>query len=114
MTHKPFSFSTHTITIGDRNIETEYPIHDAFLMRDKIIVLFHPDAYTEKFGQFKNLIALTLEGAKIWTAELPTNDSGDRYYQISSKLPLIADSVYSFECEIDESTGRIKKGIFFK
>lgn len=79
MVYAPFSFSGRTVTIGDKNIEMEYPIHDAFLLGDKIIVLFHPDSYTEKFGQFRNLTALTLEGEKIWTAELPTNDSGDRY-----------------------------------
>jgi hypothetical protein len=84
MTYASLSFSGCTITIGNRSIEMEYPIHDAFLLGSKIIVLFDPDAYTEKFGQFPNLVALTFEGRKIWTAELPTHDSGDRYYLVAS------------------------------
>ena len=113
MTDTPISFSNRTVNVGDKSMELDYPVANAFMLGDKIIVLFNPDAYTEKFGQFKNLIALNADGERIWTAELPTNESGERYYQVSSRSPLVAYS-WSFSCEIDESTGRIKKKIFLK
>ena len=114
MTDTPISFSERTLNVGGKSMELEYPVANAFMLGDKIIVLFDPDAYTEKFGQFKNLIALNANGERIWTAELPTNESGDTYNQVSSKCPLVAYSWKSFACEIDESTGRIKKKIFSK
>ena len=114
MTDTPISFSERTVNVRSKSIELEYPVANAFMLGDKIIVLFDPDAYTEKFGQFKNLIAVNADGEKIWTAELPTNESGDRYQQVSSRSPLVAYSWKSFDCEIDESTGRIKKKIFTK
>lgn len=114
MTDTPISFSERTVNVGGKSIELEYPVANAFMLGDKIIVLFDPDAYTETFGQFRNLIALTADGETIWIADLPTNDSGDRYFMVKSKSPLVAASIYSFDCEIDESTGRIKKKVFLK
>ena len=77
-------------------------------------MLFDPDAYTEKFGQFQNLIALKETGELIWKAELPTTTSGDRYYKIAKRLPLVAYSIYSYQCEIDPATGKIKARTFIK
>lgn len=114
MSDVPVTFSGRTIFADGKNTDLEYPILDAFGLKDKVIVLFHPDAYTEKFGQFPNLVAVTFDGERVWTAELPTHQSGDRYYKIASRSPLVVYSIYSFECEIDESTGKIKKGIFYK
>ena len=114
MTDAPISFSERTVNVGGKSMELEYPVANAFMLGDKIIVLFDPGAYTEKFGQFKNLIALNVDGERIWTAELPTNDSGDRYFMVKSRSPLVAASIYSYDCEIDESTGRMKKKIFVK
>jgi hypothetical protein len=108
------TFTGKTIIINDKLIELEYPIADAFELEHKIIVLFDSDARTEKFGQFPNLIALGLNGEKLWTAELPTTTSGDRYYKIASQIPLVVYSIYSEECEIDPSTGKIKRHTFFK
>jgi len=96
------------------SVETEYPVINAFSESGRTIVLFDPDSYTEKFGQFPNLIALDNEGQKIWTAQLPTTQSGDRYFQVRSTAPLIANSIYSYRCEIDSDTGRIRQKDFYK
>jgi hypothetical protein len=72
-----------------------------------VVVLYDPDAYRETFGQFPNLIAFSVSGEKLWTAALPTNESGDRYYRAYLRDGLMADSLKSFACRIDESSGRI-------
>ena|SRR6266567_4830445 len=108
------TFSDKTVLISDRRVQLEHPIADAFELEGRVIVLFNPDAYTEKFGQFPNLVALRSDGQREWTAQLPTTTSGDRYYRIASRTPLVAYSIYSVECEIDPATGRIKARRFFK
>ena len=106
--------SGSSILIDGKLLELEYPVEDAFEWKGNIIVLFNPDAYTESFGQFSNLVAIRPMGERLWTAELPTTTNGDRYYKVVSRDPLIACSIYSEECEIDSATGRIKARRFFK
>jgi hypothetical protein len=108
------SISGRILHIDGRSFDLEYPIAEAFELDGRVIALFDPDAYTEKFGQFQNLIALKETGELLWKAELPTNDSGDRYYKIAERRPLVAYSIYSYNCEIDPATGKIKDRIFIK
>ena len=84
------SHSGNTLLVNGRSNCLEYPVVDLFVEADKIIVLFDPDAYSAKSGQFRNLIAVSVDGEKIWEADLPSTSSGDRYYQISSRNPLTA------------------------
>jgi hypothetical protein len=114
MTNDTVTFSGKTILVSGKPIHLDYPVANAFQLGDKLVVLLDPDAYTEKFGQFRNLIALTLDGKLLWTAELPTNMGGDTYYRVSSKDPLVADSFSSYACKIDDTTGKIKAKSFFK
>jgi hypothetical protein len=102
------------LSINDKLIELKYPVIDAFESGGTVIALFDPDAYTEKFGQFPNLVALQTNGVQIWVAELPTTNTGDCYYKIASKMPLVVYSVCSEECEIEVATGRIKTRSFYK
>jgi hypothetical protein len=108
------SISGRTLHIDGRSFDLEYPIAEAFELDGRVIVLFDPNAYTEKFGQFQNLIALKETGDLLWKAELPTHDSGDCYYKIANRLPLVAYSIYSYECEIAPATGKIKARTFIK
>lgn len=108
------SFSGRTILIGGKRFELEHAVSDAFELEGKLIVLFNPDAYTETFGQFRNLVALGPTGEQVWKAELPTTTSGDRYYKIASRSPLVVYSIYSEQCELDIATGRIKTKRFVK
>lgn len=114
MKHEEVSFSGNTLFIRGKVVNNDYPISDAFQIGNNIVVLYDPDSYTEKFGQFPNLVAFTPDGTKVWTAELPTSQSGDRYYKIASKSPLKVYSIYSHECEIDYMTGKIKHQHFYK
>ena len=108
------TFSGKTLSIDGRPLELDYPVVDAFELEGRIVVLFNPDAYTEKFGQFPNLIALRPTGERLWVAELATTTTGDRYYKVGSQTPLVVYSIYSQECEIDPATGRVKVRRFFK
>jgi hypothetical protein len=108
------TFSGNTIFNGESVLEVEHRVVDAFQIEGRIIVLFDPDSYTERFGQFPNFAAFTPTGERLWIAELPTTNTGDRYYKIASREPLVVYSIDSFECEIDPSTGRIKARRFFK
>jgi hypothetical protein len=103
-----------TLTIDGQSYELEHTIVDAVECEDGVAVLFDPDAYTAKFGQFANLAGLSREGAKLWTAELPTTTSGDRYYRLVRGENLRAASVYSFVCDIDPRNGRIVRKEFVK
>ena len=108
------TFSGNSLTVGERFWRVEYPILQAFPLGEKIIVLYDPDAHLEKFGQFPNLVAFNPEGEKLWVAQLPTNESGDSYWRIYLKDGLMADSIYSFSCRIDEANGKIQSKVFYK
>ena len=95
-----------------RYIEVEHQVKTAHWVDDKALVLYDADAYWQdfgslQFGQFPNLVAYDAEGNKLWTAELPTNESSDCYVELVSMQPLVAYSWKSFECTIDLKTGKI-------
>ena len=96
----------------DRELEGEYPVYDARLREEILLVLYRPESY--QGGQFRNLVAFDLSGKELWKAELPTNASMDSYYQLVSEKPIIADSYCSYRCTIDEETGRILQKEFYK
>ncbi len=108
------SVAGKVLTVDRTSVSLEYPVLEAFETADRIVVLYEPSAYTGKTGQFRNLIAINRAGTVIWRAELPTTQSGDRYYKIASHHPLRAYSIYSQECEIDVVTGKIRSSEFFK
>jgi len=115
MRNDNLNFSGRTLRTGEgESINLDYPVIDAFQLGDRIIVLLDPDSYGSNFGQFRNLLALTVDGERLWTAELPTTMSNDTYYRISSRCPLIADTLSSYACEIDQSSGKIRNKTFFK
>ena len=107
-------YSGRRLSIGDTTFDTEYPIQEATLLTDKIIVLHNPYTGPTSYGQFRNLIAYDLHGQKVWTAEHPGNDSNDVYMKIVKSNPLTVHNFAGFECVIDSATGKIIKKIFTK
>jgi len=100
------------ILVSKECIEVEHHVKAAYQVDDRILVLYDSDTYwrdfgSMQFGQFPNLVAYDVEGNKLWTAELPTNESSDCYEEIVSIRPLVAYSWKSFECTIDLKTGKI-------
>ena len=107
-------FSKNTVVINSMPINLKYKIAVAFEKNGIVIVLFDPDEYIPKFGQFRNLVGLNCQGTKLWEAELPTNETGDCYFKIRSQYPLKAISFKSWICEIDIRTGKIISKCFTK
>jgi len=108
------SFDGKTLSIDGRRYELEHPVVDAIEHENLVVVLFDPAAYTSKFGQFANLQAFSRIGEPLWTAELATNKSGDRYYKVAKGDVLRAASIYSFVCDIDLNNGQIARREFLK
>ena len=110
----PIQILGSTVRIGTQEIQTGFPIRDAFVSGDRVIILYEPNSLEGKVGQFPNLQAFTFSGEEVWTAELPTSTTGECYYQIASKDPLVVYSYHSFECEINPSDGKIVRKHFLK
>jgi hypothetical protein len=108
------SFVGTRLNVGNISWEVAHPILQAFMIEKKVIVLYDPDSYRESFGQFPNLVAFSLDGQRIWTAELPTHESGDCYYRAYLNDGLMADSWKSFSCKLDEFSGKIVSKTFYK
>lgn len=104
----------NSLKLGSVKHDFEHKLKLVEIYDDKIIILFDPDSYIKKFGQFNNIVAIDFSGNKIWTAELPTNSSGDLYLSITSRDPLIAYSIKGFDCEIDTATGKVNAIEFIK
>ena len=107
-------FQENKISIDGLEKTLDYPIKEAFLINDMVIVLFDPDANLGSQGQFKNLISINRMGDIVWIAEMPTDNNTDVYYKISKKKPLTVYSFCSFECEINIKNGKIIRKDFFK
>lgn len=114
MSRSRIEFVGDVLITGDQRLELRHAIDAAWRANDRIIVLFDPDAEQGKVGQFSNLIAVDERGNEVWTAELPTSTTGDRYYRVESEDPIVVSSVSSFDCEIDAATGRILRKEFMK
>lgn len=114
MSKPEISFSGTNITVRELTWQVEHPVLQAFVVGSNVIVLYDPHIHKGKFGQFTNLVAFCFEGEKLWTAELPTNESGDSYRRAYVQDGLMADSWKSFACRIDESSGRIRSRTYYK
>lgn len=110
----PVRFSGTNLLVGNRTIQAPYPVRDAFMHDNRVIVLYELDSHRQSFGQFRNLVALTPDGEELWTADLPSSITGECYYEIASRHPLVVYSFHSFECEIDQTSGKIVRKAFLK
>ncbi len=104
----------NTVLVGDRRFELPHPADDAFVLADRLVVLYSPSSESGKVGQFPNLVAFSEDGDLVWIAELPTTQTGDCYYRVVSRQPLVANSVRSFQCTIDPDSGRLVSKEFMK
>lgn len=108
------TYSGATINVNGKIIALPYSVLDAYEDNGIIVILIDPDAYIGKEKNFKNLIAYSNLGKKLWEAEFPQVYKPDYYWKISNHAPLIARSFSSYECEINMITGKIIKTDFYK
>lgn len=108
-------FSGNHLTINSNCVvDLTYPIKDAFESSGVVVVFLDPDANPDKSAKYKNLLGFNQHGKKIWEADLPNSISADMYWRVKQKSPLIVSSFSSYECRIDELTGKIKSSKFYK
>ena len=108
------SFIERELRIDEQVHVLEFPIDVAFEHGGLVIVLFAPDSNLKKFGQFHNVIAVDRDGLLVWEAELPTSNTGDRYYKIANRDPLTLYSTQSYDVFLDPASGRIIEKRFTK
>jgi hypothetical protein len=106
--------SGNHLKIDSVHVEFLHPIQEAFLLKSIVIVFLDPDSNLGRDGQYKNLLAFNMKGEKLWEAELPTSKTSDVYWRIKRKSPLVVSSFSSYECIIDENTGKIVSSEFYK
>ena len=109
-----FEQSECSLKVGAVTIDLGYPIKDAFELDKVVVVFLDPDADLGKTVQYKNLLGFDNKGSKLWEADLPTSKISDVYWRVKQKQPLIVSSFSSYECEIDEDTGRVISSEFYK
>ncbi len=107
------SFDDQTIRCGNHEWHVPYPIDDARLI-DELIVVLYQYMSAPICEAFPNLEAFSLSGKKLWTAELPNTGGTATYVGMNNDLPLIAWSFSCWMCEIDINTGRILQKHFTK
>lgn len=106
------SYRGESVIVDGIEVRFAQRVVDAFATGEVAVVLLDPDGQVSVAGQFHNLVALDRSGHRLWEAELPTTTTGDAYYAIASRSPLIALSVQSYDCKIDPTTGRLLEKTF--
>lgn len=108
------SHDGHNLRIDGVDYRLAYPIVESFECDGVVVVMFEPDSNPKNWGQFPNIVAVDRQGRQTWEASLPTSNTGDRYYKITSRDPLTAYSVMSYEVVLNLTNGRILTTTFFK
>jgi hypothetical protein len=102
------SWHGRTLRIGERDVELEFPISQAMVVRDVIVVLYDHGAQPGWPGVFENLIGVNADGDIIWTADLPTDYTGDSYLEVEFDAgSLVASSWSGRRVVVAPGSGRI-------
>ena len=109
-------FDDRRLVIDGLEYPLEWAIEAAIDLGLLVVVMFEPEAQQLKWGQFANIAAFRRDGQPFWTAELPTSETGDRYYSLAvgDGQVLKANSVKSYRITLDPLTGRILEREFTK
>ena len=113
MTTSDISFSGSEVSVSGRTWRVSYPVTQAVLVGDRVLVLYDYMA-GPRYRQFQNLEAFTLDGVRLWTAEHPTSETADSYVSIKSVSPLRVSSFASYDCTLDIESGRLLESAFTK
>ncbi len=107
------TFSGSEVTVAGRTWRVPYPVAQALLAGERVLVLYDYMA-GPRHRQFQNLEAFTLDGVRLWTAQHPTSTTADAYVSISSVSPLRVSSFASYDCTLDIESGRLLESAFTK
>lgn len=107
------TFEGTTLRVAGQIWTTEYPIADACLIDDVVVVVYDYMA-GPRHSQFRNAEGFDIAGRKLWTAEHPTNETADAYVEIMEVHPLVLWSFACFRCTIDPTNGKLLESLFTK
>jgi hypothetical protein len=115
MVSRPGTLSVdgHRVTVGDLRLNLPFPVADALLVGDRIVVLYEYMS-EPRSKQFRNVESFGLNGRRLWVAQHPTSASSDVYTQFVSPDPLQLSNFAGFLCELDPRTGRLLRADFNK
>ena len=99
--------------MGAREWKVDYPVRDARLVGDCVVVLYD-HAAGPRHRQFRNLQAFDRFGGLLWTAEHPTAESVDAYIEIVDVSPLILWNFACYRCTLDPRTGKLLDAKFIE
>lgn len=105
----------------DKRVEWEgghldFPLRvlDAIRLDDRILVIHDYMAYPKE-KPAPNLVAYTMTGERLWTAEnLTASSATDAYTAFISESPLWVWNFECFRCKIDPNTGKLLESVFTK
>jgi hypothetical protein len=108
-----FAFAGNTVRVGSRKWNVDYPVRDARLVGDSLVVIYEYTA-GPRHRQFQNVQAFDRSGGLLWTAEHPTAEIVDAYIEIVEVAPLILWNFACYRCTLDPVTGKLLKAQFIQ
>jgi hypothetical protein len=106
------SFEANTLDVAGRAWSWRFPIADARLVDDVVVVIYDYMAGSSQNAAFPNVEGFDLSGRKLWTAEHPTNGPADVYVEFIQLRPLILWNFACYRCTIDPATGKLLDAVF--
>jgi len=107
-------FNESVLSVDDTEHVLNFPIIDAATDGDRVYVVFDYMAYPKNLPA-ENFSAYDKHGRRLWTVSgNPIDQPNAAYTNIINLKPLTVGNFAGFSCEIDESTGELKKSHFTK
>jgi len=96
------------------DLDLHLGVLEAIRLGERILVIHDFMAYP-RHRPAPNLVAYTVSGDQLWTAENPTESSAtDAYVGFLSEDPLWVSNFQGLACKIDAETGRLLASKFTK
>lgn len=116
MISSPVTFIGNEIAIGNIRWKARWPVHQAALVNEHVVVLYDYMAGPKR-EHFPNLEAFTPAGVSEWIAEHPIRTATDSYTSFwldSGDEFITANSFAGFTCKIAVATGKLVEAEFTK
>ena len=108
-----FFFAGNSVRVGSRKWSVDYPVRDARLVGDNLVVMYDYTA-GPRHRQFQNVQAFDRFGGLLWTAEHPTAEAVDAYIEFVDVSPLILWNFACYRCTLDPRTGKLLRAQFIQ
>src|SRR4051812_26116370 len=97
-------FAGKRVELNGAHLDLELPVLDAILLGDRVLVVHDYMAYP-RGAAAPNLVAYSLSGERVWTAENGGFGQIDAYTKFVSEDPLVVSNFAGFSGTIEPRTG---------